>query len=145
MLWDVVVCNLHRQGDVLWAIGAAGTDLCREAFDPAWRREPTLQYRLLEHKTEREKGYLLKLLVLQNSGFIRTYFTAAWLKFGTESEKHSCSIKIHIFWLFFFCLNWNHSSVEHRNIICRSTPTWAKRRVSRKHYISTNIITLILI
>lgn len=48
MLRDVVVCDLHRQGDMLGAIRAAGTDLCCEAFDLARRGEAPLQYGLLE-------------------------------------------------------------------------------------------------
>lgn len=42
VLWDDIVWNLDRQGDVLWEIWAAGTDLCRETFNIAWRVEASL-------------------------------------------------------------------------------------------------------
>lgn len=41
MFGDVEVGDVHRQGDVLWAVGAAGTDLCGEPLDaPRWCKAP---------------------------------------------------------------------------------------------------------
>lgn len=52
MLRDVVVRDLHRQGDMLRAVGAAGADLGREALDAARRGEAPLQHGLLEERID---------------------------------------------------------------------------------------------
>lgn len=105
VLWYVVVCNLHRQGDVLWAVGAAGADLCCEAFDAAWGGESALQHGLLRRTGQGEK--------CGQGGSLKTSFTVAHrVKLASESNKHMAvkSIKIHISFVYF---NWNQSSVAH--------------------------------
>lgn len=52
MLRDVVVRDLHGQGDVLRAVGAAGADLGREALDAARRREAAFQHGLLVERRD---------------------------------------------------------------------------------------------
>lgn len=54
MLRDVVVRDLHGQGDMLRAVGATGADLGREALNAARRREASLQHGLLKN-TQREQ------------------------------------------------------------------------------------------
>lgn len=57
VLRDVVVRDLHRQGDVLRAVGAAGADLGREALDAARRGEASLQHGLLEDRIDWNRYY----------------------------------------------------------------------------------------
>lgn len=78
MLRDDEVRDFDGQSDVLRAVGAAGSDLCREAFDLARGGESFLQYRLLKKRQQEErKGVLSGGFFFFDLGSYWTIFQSA--------------------------------------------------------------------